>query len=289
MKRSVSLSPFFLGALLLVATGCGDTDDVFPSTGTGMPQGPYADLGDVQIYFEVHGSGVPLLMLHGGFSSSETWENQTPVLSQSFRVILMDSRGHGRSTDSDGPITYELLAYDAVRLLDHLGIRRSHVVGWSDGGVAGLHMGISFPERLDKLVTIGATAQGPGSLKFPYELMFKYEFLFNIAMDIRFKKAYLDSYPEPEWEVFRAKMFDLWTAECYFSPQPGEECMAPLAAVASEVLVMAGEREMIREEHTEAIHEHLPHSELLFIPGGTHFVMQEKPEEVNAAILDFLQ
>jgi pimeloyl-ACP methyl ester carboxylesterase len=150
-------------------------------------------------------------------------------------------------------------------------------------------MGISFPERLDKLVTIGATAQGLGSLKFPYELMFEYEFLFNIAMDILYRKAYLDSNPEPEWEVFRAKMFDLWTAECYFSPQPREECMAPLATVASEVLVMAGEREMIREEHTEAIHEHLPGSELLFIPGGTHFVMQEKPEEVNAAILDFLQ
>ncbi len=274
--------------ILLAGLGCG-SEGTDPDPGVPAIEGPYADLGDVRIFFEVHGSGDPVLFLHGGFSNSRIWEKQLPDLSEKYQVITMDSRGHGRSTDGDGPITYELLAWDAERLLDLLGIERAHVVGWSDGGVAGLRMGISYPDRLDKLVTIGASAQGPGSLNDIPSLMFENQNLFNFLMDLLFQAEYEEDNPEPQWEVFRDKIFELWTAECYFTPGAGEECMAPLGGITHEALVMAGELEMIRKEHTEAIHRHLPNSELLFIPGGSHFVMQEKPAVVNAAILDFLE
>lgn len=289
MTRSISGNPLLILLLLVTISGCGSDETRQVREGRGC-KAPYADLGDINIYFEVHGSGYPILMLHGGFSNLEIWEYQIPVLSEEYKVIAMDSRGHGRSTDTEGPITYELLASDAVELLDCLGIERAHVVGWSDGGVAGLHMGITYPERLDKLVVIGATAQGAGSLHDLFDVMFRNRLLFDFMMDLLFRSDYERLNPDPEqWPVFRDKMFELWGGECYFSPEVGEECMAPLEDIANEVLVMAGELEMIRKEHTEALHQHIPNSELLFIPLGTHMVMQERPEEVNEAILDFIQ
>jgi pimeloyl-ACP methyl ester carboxylesterase len=119
--------------------------------------------------------------------------------------------------------------------------------------------------------------------------MYSDQNLFNVMMDILYKAEYEDSNPEPEWDLFREKIFNLWRAECYFTPEDGGKCMDPLGSIPHEVLVMAGDLEMIRKEHTQEIHQHLPNSELLFIPGGTHFVMEEKPDEVNAAILDFLE
>jgi len=289
MTRSISSNTLLIPLLLLTISACG-SDETKQVRGGQNCEGTYADLGDIKIYFEVHGSGYPILMLHGGFSNLEIWEYQIPVLSEEYQVITMDSRGHGRSTDTEGPITYELLASDAVELLDCLGIERAHVVGWSDGGVAGLHMGITYPERLDKLVTIGATAQGPGSLHDLFDVMFTNKLLFDFMMNLLFRSDYERLNPNPEqWPVFRDKMFELWGGECYFSPKVGEECMTPLEDIANEVLVMAGNLEMIRKEHTEALHQHIPNSEFLFIPLGTHMVMQERPEEVNEAILDFIQ
>ncbi len=178
MKRSISRSTLFILLLAVTSLGCG-SDEAEPVRQTPSTKGPYAHLGDITIYFEVHGSGYPILLLHGGFSNSEIWEHQIRALAKQYKVITMDSRGHGRSTDAEGAITYELLASDAVALLDYLGIGRAHVVGWSDGGVAGLHMGITYPDRLDKLVTIGASAQGPGSLYEPFDLMFTNQSLFT--------------------------------------------------------------------------------------------------------------
>jgi len=289
MTRSISSNTLLVPLLLVAISGCGsdETKQVREDRGC---KAPYADFGETKIYFEVHGSGYPILMLHGGFSNLEIWEYQIPVLSEEYQVIAMDSRGHGRSTDTEGPITYELLASDAVELLDCLGIERAHVVGWSDGGVTGLHMGITSPERLDKLVTIGATVQGSGSLYDLFDVMFRNRLLFDFMMDLLFRSDYERLNPDPEqWPVFRDKIFELWGGECYFSPKVGEECMAPLEDIDNEVLVMAGKLEMIRKEHTEALHQHIPNSELLFIPLGTHMVMQERPEEVNEAILDFFQ
>lgn len=289
MTRSVSRSTLLISILMVAGFGCGSNEADKVQEGQGC-EAPFAELGDITIYFEVHGSGDPILMLHGGFSNSEIWEYQIPVLAEKYQVIAMDSRGHGRSTDAEGPITYELLTSDAVALLDCLGIKRAHVVGWSDGGVAGLHMGIRYPEHLNKLVTIGATAQGPGSLYDLFDVMFINQPLFDFMMDLLFRSDYERLNPDPEhWLAFRDKIFELWGGECYFSPIEGEDCMTPLEEIASEVLVMAGQLEMIRKEHTEALHQHIPKSELLFIPWGTHMVMQERPEDVNAVLLDFFR
>lgn len=250
--------------------------------------GSYLSLTDSDIYYEIHGTGDPILLLHGGFSSSQVWHNQLNVLAEHYQVITMDSRGHGRSTGAEGPITYEQLALDAVHLLESLGIERAHVVGWSDGGVAGLHIALSHPEHLNRLVTIGVTAQGAGSLDEISGLMYEDRKLFNVLMGFLYQFEYNNTNPEPNWAVFRDNMFEMWTEPCYFNPDEGESCLDPLGRVFQPVLVMAGSKEMVDEEHTRAIEQHLPNSQLLIIPGGTHSVIEEQPAVVNTAILNFL-
>ncbi len=278
MKKSISTGTLSANLFLLImtTTGC-------------LPHDNYADINGVTIYYEIHGSGDPVLLLHGGFNDTAAWEHQIPTLAEEHRVIVMDSRGHGRSTDGQGPITYPILASDAVGLLDYLNIGRAHIVGWSDGGVAGLHIGKTFPERLNKLVVIGASAQGPGSLIPLIESLFFFKPTFRLIMDIMYRESYKRVGPTPDhWPVFRDKIYDLWAEKCYFSPGEGEDCMAPLENIAANVLIMAGELEMIQKEHTQALHSHLPNSMLRFIPWGTHMVMMEQPRVVNQAILDFL-
>jgi len=121
MFRAEAKNALLVMVLTLSVLGCG-SHDTEPAHEAQSKKGPYAKLGSVTIYFEVHGEGYPLLLLHGGFSNSEAWELLIPGLAQDYQVIIMDSRGHGRSTDAEVPITYELLASDAVALLDYLGI-----------------------------------------------------------------------------------------------------------------------------------------------------------------------
>ena len=121
------------------------------ATETGM-----ADVNGIKLYYAVYGSGEPLLMLHGGLGHSDVWGNQIPAFAAKYKVIAVDSRGHGRSTRDDKPFGYDLMADDVVALMDKLGIPKASIVGWSDGGIIGLDMAIRHPERLDKLFAFGA-------------------------------------------------------------------------------------------------------------------------------------
>ena len=95
-------------------------------------------------------------MLHGGLGHSDVWGNQIPAFAEKYKVIAVDSRGHGRSTRDDKPFGYDLMTDDVVALMDKLGIPKASIVGWSDGGIIGLDMAIRHPERLDKLFAFGA-------------------------------------------------------------------------------------------------------------------------------------
>ena len=120
----------------------------------------YANVNDIQMYYEVHGEGTPLVLLHGGYVDSDMWTVPTHILAKSYQVIEIDSRGHGRSTDGDVAITYELMADDTLKLLDQLNINNAHFAGWSDGAVIAAYIAAYQPERVNKLVLIGAAFGG---------------------------------------------------------------------------------------------------------------------------------
>ena len=115
-----------------------------------------APVNGIRVYYAIYGSGPPLLLLHGGLASAECWSAQIPAFAAAHEVIVMDSRGHGRSTRDARRYSYDLMAADVVALLDHLHVRKTSIVGWSDGGIIGLDIAIHHPERVDHLFAFGA-------------------------------------------------------------------------------------------------------------------------------------
>ncbi len=127
-----------------------------------MATGSYIDANGVNTYYEVEGAGEPLLLLHGGFVTIETWSAQRGALAERFRVYLPERRGHGRTADVPGSTGYDLMARDTVAFMEVVGIPSAHVVGWSDGGVGGLEVALAQPDLVRKLVLIGTPAHVDG-------------------------------------------------------------------------------------------------------------------------------
>src|SRR5205814_10638288 len=122
----------------------------------------YVDANGGHTYYEQHGTGDPLMLLHGGLADASGFALQTPAFAELYRVIVPDRRGHGRTPDVDGPITYDLMADDTIALIDELRIGPAHLVGWSDGGDVGLLVAIKRPDLVRKLVVMGANFSAAG-------------------------------------------------------------------------------------------------------------------------------
>src|SRR5215212_6530345 len=119
--------------------------------------GETVSLNGADIYYEVYGAGDPVVLVHGGGGSGRNFVNQVPALVDAgYQVIVIDSRGHGHSSHGPDPLSYELLASDVLGVMDHLGIDKADLVGWSDGAIIALELGIHHPERLNKVVAYGA-------------------------------------------------------------------------------------------------------------------------------------
>ena len=149
-------------------------------------------INGADLYYEVHGdpNGQPVLLLHGSLGSVEDFANLAPVLvGAGYRVVAMDCRGRGRSAWGDLPITYEQMAADALGLLDHLGIAKTDVVGWSDGAIIGLNLAIHHPERLDRVVAYATNYTPEGDQFVESDQMPPFEY---------FVATYRRLSPEPE-------------------------------------------------------------------------------------------
>src|SRR5262245_37478561 len=118
--------------------------------------GQYAEVNGINLYYETHGSGRPLVLLHGGLFSSEMFTPILPALTENHQVILVDLQGHGRTADIDRPLDVRLMADDIAALIDHLGVQQPDVVGYSLGGGVALQTAIRHPEKLRRLVSASA-------------------------------------------------------------------------------------------------------------------------------------
>jgi pimeloyl-ACP methyl ester carboxylesterase len=135
--------------------------DLMPATEL-EAEGQTANINGIDIYYEVYGEGDPVVLIHGGLSNGDHFNNIIPALAEQYQVIVMDSRGHGRSSFDETPISYEVMANDVLGLMDHLGLDKASIVGWSDGGIIGLEIAIHNPERLNRVVAYGANFDPTG-------------------------------------------------------------------------------------------------------------------------------
>ena len=130
---------------------------------SGYAQMGYAPVNGVRIWYAVFGRGEPVVLLHGGLANSNYWGNLVPALSKDYQVIVMDSRGHGRSSRGSQPLGYDLMASDVLAVMDILKLEKAAVVGWSDGAIIGLDIAIHHPERLTRLFAFAANSDPEGS------------------------------------------------------------------------------------------------------------------------------
>jgi pimeloyl-ACP methyl ester carboxylesterase len=238
----------------------------------------YVDANGVHTYYEEQGSGDPLLLLHGGLVDGDSFGQQTPALAERFQVIVPDRRGHGRTADVEGPITYDVMADDTIAFMDAVGTGPAHLVGWSDGGDVGLLVAIKRPDLVRRLVTIGANFSADGLTREAAD-SFRPDTPTSAVPIMR--EAWKVNAVDPDrFEVVLAKM-----QHCWFDYSIST---ADLARIAAPTLVMVGDDDITRFEHTIELYDTIPDAQLAVIPGASHLVPLEKPDLVNKLVLDFL-
>ncbi|KMS77328.1 hypothetical protein ACM01_01490 [Streptomyces viridochromogenes] len=242
--------------------------------------GSYVTVRGLRTYYEEAGTGEPLLLLHGGGVTAESWSQQIAALAEHYRVLVPERRGHGRTQDLAGPVTYPDMAEDTAAFLDELGTGPVRVAGWSDGGVVGLHLALIRPESVSKLVVIGAATQ-EGAHGYADALYDGSEESRQILTQM-FHGPYAALSPDgpDHFPVVLDKLIRLWREG------PGL-ALDDLGRIRVPVLVMQGDRDGVPVEHSAAMARALPDAQLAVVPGTSHAVPLEKADLVNRMLLDF--
>lgn len=220
---------------------------------------------DIKLHFIEKGSGYPLILLHGNGESSVYFEHQTEFFSDRYRVIAVDTRGHGQSPRGTADFTITQFAEDLHDLLDELSIERADILGFSDGANIALTFAMKYPEYVNKLVLNGGNLFPQGvkpSVQIPIIIGYHLTKLFPKAKH-------------------NHELLSLMVNEPNIDPKVLHSLNIP-------TLVIAGTHDMIKEKHTQLIAESIPSAQLRII-GGTHFIAHDSPDEFNRAVEEFLK
>ncbi len=237
----------------------------------------YVDNAGARIAFAVHGAGAPVILLHGGLGHGGNWGYQLPALLETgYRVILIDSRGHGRSTRDDAPFSYDLMASDVLAVMTALRIERASFVGWSDGACTALVLAAHHPVRVAGVFFFACNVDPSGTLPFIATPTIDHCFA-------RHRRDYehLSSTPE-HFEEFVAAVTRMQQTQPNYSAEDLAKIQVPVTIVHSE------HDEFIRREHAEYLACTIPGAELVLLDGVSHFAPLQRPKRFNAALLEFL-
>jgi pimeloyl-ACP methyl ester carboxylesterase len=237
-----------------------------PGTGYGSnaAAGGYKKINGINLYYEIYGTGRPLIFLHGSGGSIRSAGAKIEYFKNYFKVIAIDSRAHGKSIDTTTKqLTYLQMANDVKVLLDSLNIDSAFVSGQSDGGILGLLLAINYPDKISRLATYGANI-------FPGKQAV-FDEIDNMVLDtLKVTKDFNTK-----------RLFSLLA----YQPDITEK---DLQKIKCPVLIMSGDRDVIRLEHSIKIFNSIENANFFVMPGGTHFGSSQKPELFNMVLLDFL-
>jgi pimeloyl-ACP methyl ester carboxylesterase len=244
------------------------------------PQGHFAAVNGIEMYYEVHGQGTPLLILHGTPSSGRSWQATVPVFAKHFRVILPDFRGYGRSTNPQNDWTHRQLAYDVCALLDHLGIDECQAMGVSSGALVLLHMATQQPSRLSAMILIGAT---------PYVTAGSRALVRQWALDS----------PNWDWEAMRQehmsdeRIHAIIEGLYDYADRHDDINFTPpyLATITAKTLLIHGDRdEHFPVQLAVEIYKAIPDAYLWVVPNAGHVpIRNERAALFDQIALEFLQ
>lgn len=249
--------------------------------GSNPAAGHYVHVNGIDMYYEVYGSGHPLLLLHGNGGSIYSMRYQIPDLARHFLVIAVDSRAQGRSSDSNAGLTFTLMASDMACLLDSLHMDSVYVVGWSDGAIIGLKLALDYPAKVAKLVSDAANFV-PDSTALPEEVIegMKHTSFAGLSFGEQLRVRMASHFPERAGLIFD-KLIKLDLYHPHFT-------VKQLSSIEAPTLVMAGDHDVIKIGHTIKLFHSLPHSELCIVPGTSHGLLQERPALADRIIIEFL-
>lgn len=223
---------------------------------------------DIRLYCQERGEGVPLVFLHGNGEDGSYFSHQMEYFSRQYRVIAVDTRGHGKSSRGSAPFTMAQFAEDLKELLDELGIESLVLLGFSDGANIAMKFALRYPGMLRALILNGGNLDARG-IKWHVQL--------PIELGYRAAKLFAGRSQEARRNM---EILGLMVHEPHISPQA-------LSAVRVPTLVIAGTRDMVKTAHTREIAARIPNAKLEILPGD-HFIAAKKPERFNRAVEEFL-
>lgn len=237
---------------------------------------PTTQSGTAQVWYEERGEGDPLLALHPGGVDSRSLDGNIEALSRHFHVYAPDRRGHGRTPDVEGPLSFELMVQDTIAFLESVIDGPAHLVGYSDGAIVALLVARSRPDLVRRLVFVAAVFHRDGWVEGVLDS------LADNPPDFM-RDSYAEVSPDggEHFDVVVAKL----AAEHAAEPSLAAE---DLQAVTSQTLVMLADDDEVRLEHAVEMYRRLPEAELAVVPGTSHGLLVEKPELCNRIIADFL-
>ncbi len=231
-----------------------------------------------RIWYATYGVGEPVILLHGGLGHSGNWGYQVPALvNAGRRVVVIDSRGHGRSTRDAQPFTYELMASDVLAVMDATGVARAAIVGWSDGACTGLILAMRAPARVTGVIFFGCNMDPTGAMEVD---------MTNVRIKrcfARHTKDYAQLSPTPDqFKSFVDAVSEMMKTQPNYSASDLSAIHLPVAIVQSE------NDEFIKREHAEYLARSIEAAELIIVPGVSHFAPLQRPDQFNAMMLDVL-
>ena len=240
--------------------------------GKNKAAGKYYDIRGFKMYAEVYGQGQPLLFIHGNGGSGGNFFKQVPVFLKKYKVIIADSRAQGKSADPADSLSYEMMADDYAALLDAMKIDSAYVVGWSDGGINGLLLAIRHPEKVKKLVITGANLR-PDNTAIPQELL---DMLMPPYNELKKKTD------KNDMEKGGYKLVKLLIEQPHIP-------LTDLQKISCPTLVIGGDHDVIKEEHTLEIYQNIPNAYLWILPNSGHSTPIKYADEFNKKIEEFFK
>jgi pimeloyl-ACP methyl ester carboxylesterase len=231
-----------------------------------------------RIWYAAYGSGAPVILLHGGLGHSGNWGYQVPALvGGGYRVIVIDSRGHGRSTRDTRPFTYELMGSDVLAVMDGLHLEKAALVGWSDGACTALILASNVPTRVAGVFFFACNMDPSGTKEFEFGPVVQRCFSRHV-------KDYAHLSPTPDqFDEFSEAVGLMQRTQPNYSAQDLAQIGAPVVIVHSE------HDEFIKREHAEYLARSIPNAEFVYLAGVSHFAPLQRPVRFNSAILGFLR
>jgi pimeloyl-ACP methyl ester carboxylesterase len=241
--------------------------------GNNPANGKFVHVNGINMYYEVYGTGTPMVLIHGNGGSIASMANQVEYFKTKYKVIVADSRAQGKSQEGKDRLTYEQITDDWSGLLDSLHIDSAYVIGWSDGGIESLLMAIRHPNKIKMMAIMGANLQPDSSAVYEWAIKM-----------VQQGDRYLDSMIAKKDTVYNYPLFkklnDLLGKQPHIS-------LAQVQSIKAPTLVMAGDKDVIKETHTLQIYHNLQKAWLCIFPGGTHMIPETDPELFNTTVEKF--